>query len=92
MREWMEMLRDEKKATVDTALLAKPLQVSKRQVTLLKKKLPAPNQNFIPQIISVGTHYSCSPPTLVILILSALQVLYFRAFEMVEICQNEKSS
>ena len=32
MREWMEMLRDEKKATADTALLAKPLQV-----TLFKK-------------------------------------------------------
>ena len=86
MREWMEMLRDEKKATADTALLAKPLQVSKTQVTLFR------NQNFIFQIISVGTHYSCSPPTLVILILSALQVMYSRAFEMVEICQNEKSS
>jgi len=51
MREWMEMLRDEKKATADTALLAKPLQV-----------------------VALGTHYSCSPPTLVILILSTLQI------------------
>ena len=85
MREWMEMLRDEKKATADTALLAKPLQVSKIQVTLFR------NQNFILQIISVGTHYSCSPPTLVILILSALQVMYSRAFEMVEICQMKRA-
>ena len=46
MREWMEMLRDEKKATADTALLAKPLQVSKIRVTLFR------NQNFILQIRS----------------------------------------
>ena len=28
MKEWMEMLRDEKKRTMDSALLYKPLQVS----------------------------------------------------------------
>lgn len=54
MKEWMEMLRDEKKRTMHSAQLSKPLQ-----------------------LVAVGAHYSCCPPTLVILILSALQVGFY---------------
>merc|ERR550519_3062189 len=50
----MEMLRDEKKRTMHSAQLSKPLQ-----------------------LVAVGAHYSCCPPTLVILILSALQVGFY---------------